>query len=46
MSLRDFARAQPGFLTQNLRQPFGLIWQSISVQELRALGACVIRILI
>jgi hypothetical protein len=33
MSLQDFARAQPAFLTQNLHQPFGLISPSTSVQE-------------
>jgi hypothetical protein len=33
LSLQDFARAQPAFLTQNLHQPFGLISPSTSVQE-------------
>ena len=32
LGLRDFARAQPVFLTQNLHQPFGLISPSTSVQ--------------
>jgi hypothetical protein len=32
MSLQDFARAQPAFLTQNLHQPAGLISPSTSVQ--------------
>jgi hypothetical protein len=34
MSLQDFARAQPAFLTQNLHQPAGLISPSTSVQAL------------
>jgi hypothetical protein len=31
--LQDFAPAQPGFLAQNLHQPFGLISPSTIVQE-------------
>jgi hypothetical protein len=32
MSLQDFARAQPAFLTQNLHRPAGLTSPSTSVQ--------------
>jgi hypothetical protein len=33
VSLQDFARAQPVFLTQNLHQPFGLISPSTSLAD-------------